>query len=186
MLLIATTKSFTCRHFGSEPKGRNRAGRGGGGGGGGGVRSNPLRTGLAAATSATWYSRSDDCVSNGMFQHETVSLDVHMYRLGHGSLHCAPFFYLCSVHVSMHVPCLLIMGPPSSPSTLVWGPDDFSYLVPRLPLLCMAYSSRPFIFSSPCQIEIIHKVYPPVILVLYACVYMLRIHLMYNLCSRSK
>ena len=55
--------------------GRNRAG----GGGGGGVRSNPLRTGLAAATSATWYSRSDDCVSYGMFQHETVSLDVHMY-----------------------------------------------------------------------------------------------------------
>ena len=47
---------------------------------GGGVRSNPLRTGLAAATSATWYSRSDDCVSYGMFQHETVSLDVHMYR----------------------------------------------------------------------------------------------------------
>ena len=39
---------------------------------------------------------------------------------------------------------------------------------------------------SPCQIEIIHKVYPPVIHVLYACVYMLRIHLMYNLCSRSK
>ena len=39
---------------------------------------------------------------------------------------------------------------------------------------------------TPCQIEIIHKVYPPVIHVLYACVYMLRIHLMYNLCSRSK
>ena len=39
---------------------------------------------------------------------------------------------------------------------------------------------------APCQIEIIHKVYPPVIHVLYACVYMLRIHLMYNLCSRSK
>ena len=70
--------------------GRNRAGGGGGGGG--------------FATSATWYSRSDDCVSYGMFQHETVSLDVHMYRLGHGSLHCAPFFYICSVHVSMHVP----------------------------------------------------------------------------------
>ena len=111
------------------------AGGGGGGGGGGGFRSNPMRTGQAAATSATWYSRSDDCVSYGMFQHETVSLDVHMYRLGHGSLHCAPFFYICSVHVSMHVPCFLIMGPPSSPSTLVWGRDDFSYLVPRLPLL---------------------------------------------------
>ena len=39
---------------------------------------------------------------------------------------------------------------------------------------------------TPCQIEIIHKVYPPVLHVLYACVYMLRIHLMYNLCSRSK
>ena len=52
-----------------------------GGGTGPGVRSNPLRTGLAAATSATWYSRSDDCVSYSMFQHETVSLDVHMYRL---------------------------------------------------------------------------------------------------------
>ena len=50
-------------------------------GGGGGGRSNPLRTGLAAATSATWCSISDDCVSYGMFQHETVSLDVHMYRL---------------------------------------------------------------------------------------------------------
>ena len=130
--------------------GRNRAR-------GGGVRSNPLRTGLAAATSATWYSRSDDCVSYGMFQHETVSLDVHMYRLGHGSLHCAPFFYICSVHVSMHVPCFLIMGPPSSPSTLtlVWGPDDFSYLVPRLPLLGMAYSSRPFIFSAFLSTQIL-------------------------------
>ena len=52
-----------------------------GGTGPGGGRSNPLRTGLAAATSATWYSRSDDCVSYGMFQHETVSLDVHMYSL---------------------------------------------------------------------------------------------------------
>ena len=131
--------------------GRNRAG----GGGGEGFRSNPLRTDLAAATSATWYSRSDDCVSYGMFQHETVSLDVHMYRLGHGSLHCAPFFYICSVHVSMHVPCLLIMGPPSSPSTLVWGPDDFSYLVPRLPLLCMAYSSRPFIFFAFLSTQIL-------------------------------
>ena len=128
---------------------REEPGRGGGGGGGGGgVRSNPLRTGLAAATSATWYSRSD-------FQHETVSLDVHMYRLGHDSLHCAPFFYICSVHVSMHVPCLLIMGLPSSPSALVWGPDDFSYLVPRLPLLCMAYSSRPFIFSAFLSTQIL-------------------------------
>ena len=57
--------------------GRNRAGGGGGGGGGG--RSNPLRTGLAAATNATWYSRSDDCVSYGMFQ---VSLDVPYVSLG--------------------------------------------------------------------------------------------------------
>ena len=45
-----------------------------------------------------------------------------------------------------------------------------------------------FVLNSPtpCQIEIIHKVYPPVLHVLYACVYMLCIHLMYNLCSRSK
>ena len=64
--------------------GRNWAGRRGGGGGGGGGFDRPLRTGLAAATSTTWYSRSDDCVSYGMFQHETVSLDVHMCRLGHG------------------------------------------------------------------------------------------------------
>ena len=76
----------------TEGGGNGPGGGGGGGGGGGRFRSNPLRTGLAAATSATWYSRSDDCVSYGMFQHETVSLDVHMYRLGHGSLHCAPFF----------------------------------------------------------------------------------------------
>ena len=76
-----------CRHFRSNRRGKKRAG----GRGGGGFRSNPLRTGLAAATSATWYSRSDDCVSYSMFQHETVPLDVHMYRLGHGSLHCAPF-----------------------------------------------------------------------------------------------
>ena len=39
---------------------------------------------------------------------------------------------------------------------------------------------------TPCQIEIIHKVYPPVIQVLNSCVYMLRIHLLYNLCIRSK
>ena len=52
------------------------------------------------------------------------------------------FLYLLSlwhVHVSMHVPCLLIMGPPSSPSTLVWGPDDLlatvSYLVHKLQYL---------------------------------------------------
>ena len=58
--------------FDRNRRGRKRAG-------GGGVRSNPLRTGLAAATSATRYSRSDDCVSYGMFQHETVSLDVHAW-----------------------------------------------------------------------------------------------------------
>ena len=50
--------------------GGNGPGGGGRGGRGGRFRSNPLRTGLAAATSATWYSRSDDCVSYGMFQHE--------------------------------------------------------------------------------------------------------------------
>ena len=65
----------------TEGVGTGPGGGGGGGGGGGRVRSNPLRTGLAAATSATRYSRSDDCVSYGMFQHETVLLDVHMYRL---------------------------------------------------------------------------------------------------------
>ena len=39
------------------------------------------------------------------------------------------------------------------------------------------------LYTTPCQSEIIHKA---VIHVLYAYVYMLRIHLMYNLCSRSK
>ena len=72
--LIATTESLRVAIFNRNRRGRNRAGGGGGGGG-------PLRTGLAAVTSATWYSGSDDCVSYGMFQHETVSLDVHMYRL---------------------------------------------------------------------------------------------------------
>ena len=67
----------------------------------------------------------------------------------HGSLYCAPFFYICClwhVHVSMHVPCLLIMGPPSSPSTpsiLVWGPDDLlatvSYLVHKLQYLYLVW-----------------------------------------------
>ena len=50
-----------------------RTGPGGGGGGGGWVRSNPLRTGLAAATSVTWYSRSDDVL-------RTVFFNMKQYR----------------------------------------------------------------------------------------------------------
>ena len=52
--------------------------------------------------------------------------------------------------------------------------------------LRLCFADHDVLNLPPCQIEIIHKVYPPIIHVLYACVYMLRIHLMYNLCSRSK